>query len=248
MLRITLFTALAAVCFAQDASKPAPKAVDAALRARIKEFYQYHVTEEYRKAEKLVAEESQDLYYAASKQHYLNFEIQSIRYSDNFKKAKVSVQCEQFLNGVGFMGKAVKSPSTSTWKLLNGKWFWYVDREELTRGPFGKIANAGTEATGATPPDFNKPVDLGGVKLEKDAVEAKPQTTQQLTIANGTPGTVSLVLHQNLPGWEVTFDKANLNPGEKAVATFKAGDNPHGGEIQIMVNPFGQILTVQSKR
>src|SRR4051812_28037877 len=108
MFRLALFTALAAVCFAQGTDKPAPKppkAVDAALRARIKEFYQYHVTEEYRKAEKLVAQDSQNIYYVASKPRYLNFDIKTIEYLDNFKKAKVSVLCEQFLNGVGFTGK-----------------------------------------------------------------------------------------------------------------------------------------------
>jgi hypothetical protein len=247
MCRITLLAALAAASFAQSAPKP-PAEVDAALRARIQEFYQYHVSEEYRKAEKLVAEDSQDIYYVASKPHYLSFEIRSIEYLDNFTRAKVSVQCEQFMHGVGFQGQKVKSPSTSTWKDVDGKWFWYVDKDELAKGPFGKSANAGTKAGAGAAPDINQPVNLGAVKLEKDTLEAKPHTTQQVKIKNETPGTVSLVLHQRLPGWEVTLDKANLNPGETAVATFKAEENPFSGEIQFMVNPFGYLLTLQAKR
>jgi hypothetical protein len=247
MFRIALLAALAAGAFAQNAPKP-PAGVDQALRARIKEFYEYHVTEEYRKAEKLVAADSQDVYYIHNKPHYFSFDIEKIEYLDKFKKARVTVLCEQTMNGVGFAGKKVKAPSTSSWKLEKGKWYWYADPEEIATGPMGKSANAGTKATGATPPDINKPLDLGAIKADKESVDAKPNTTQQVTISNGTPGSVSLVLHQNLPGWEVSFDKANLNPGEKAVATFKTGDNPHGGEIQIMVNPFGQIITLQSKR
>jgi hypothetical protein len=247
MFRITLLAALAAVSFAQDAPRP-PAAVDKALRARVKEFYQYHVTEEYRKAEKLVAEDSQDIYYVASKPHYLSFEIQGIQYSDHFKKAKVTVMCEQFSKMPGVVGKPMKMPSTSNWKVVGGKWFWYVDKEDLSHTMFGKSANAGTKGTGAQAPDISKPVDLGGIRADKESVDAKPNTTQQVTITNGTEGSISLVLHQNLPGWQVTFEKANLNAGEKTVATFKSGDNPHGGEIQIMVHPFGQIITVQSKR
>src|SRR5438477_8693919 len=126
MHRIALFAVLAPALFAQNAAKPAPKppaAVDQALRARITEFFHYHVTEEYRKAEKLVSEDSQDFFYAHNKPHYLNFEIVSIDYLDHFTKAKVAAMCEQYFHGLGFEGRPLKAPSTSTWKLENGKWF-----------------------------------------------------------------------------------------------------------------------------
>src|SRR5690349_19556011 len=63
MLRFALPTLLAAVAFAQNPADPfnrPPAGVDQALRARIHEFFQYHVTQEFRKAEKVVAEDSQD--------------------------------------------------------------------------------------------------------------------------------------------------------------------------------------------
>src|SRR3954468_7432614 len=153
MHRIALFAVFATALFAQNAAKPAPKppaAVDEALRARITEFFHYHITEEYRKAEKLVAEDSQDFFYVHNKPHYLSFEIKTIAYSDNFTKAKVSVLCEQFFNGIGFSGKPLKSPPTSTWKIEDGKWMWYVDQDELAKGPFGKMANAGSKAAAGT--------------------------------------------------------------------------------------------------
>src|SRR3954470_9023913 len=155
MHRIALFAVFVTALFAQNAAKPAPKppaAVDEALRARITEFFHYHITEEYRKAEKLVSEDSQDFYYMHNKPHYLTYQIQKIDYSDNFTKAKVQTICEQYFHGLGFEGKPLKSPSMSTWKLVDGQWFWYVDADELAKGPFGRMANAGTKPGGAPAP------------------------------------------------------------------------------------------------
>src|SRR5947207_15092741 len=54
MHRISLFVLLAALATGQDNpfTKP-PAEVDAALRARIKEFYDYHVSGQFRKADEL---------------------------------------------------------------------------------------------------------------------------------------------------------------------------------------------------
>ena len=152
------------------------------------------------------------------------------------------------------MAKPVKIPSTSTWKVVDGKWFFYVDPEYMAQGPMGKSANAGTKADPnakapspdniPTTPDFA----MGKVKWEKDTLAVKPNGTYHLTITNGSPGTSSLVLKQILPGIELSIDKANLNPGEKAVVTFKTGDNPHAGIIAFQVDPLGEIIAVVVKR
>jgi hypothetical protein len=255
MFRLALLAALAAASFAQDRANPAPKPpadVDQALRERITEFYKYHVSEEYRKAEKLVAEDSQDTYYVSSKPRYLSFEIKTIEYADNFTKAKVSVLCEQYFHTPIFAGKPMKSPSTSTWKLENGKWVWYVDKDELAKGAFGKMANAGSKAEpGAVAPQ-NIPTSLdyvlGKVKLDKDTLVVKPNATEQVTITNNAPVSVSLVVQMKLPGYEIAFDKTDLKTGEKAVVTVKTNDNPHTGELQFLVNPLGEILSVTVKR
>jgi hypothetical protein len=255
MLRFALLAALAAVSFAQNAPKAAPKppaGVDEALRARITEFYQYHVTEEYRKAEKLVAEDSQEFYYVHNKPHYLKFEIQRITYLDNFTKAKVSTLCEQYFHGMGFEGKPLTSPSTSTWKVVDGKWYWYVDPDELSKGPFGKMANAGSKATGApeafpaipTSPDYL----LGKVKLDKQVLVVKPNATAEVAILNGSPIGISIILEQKLPGYEISIDKANLNSGEKAVVTITTNEMPHIGELKFLVRPLGEILALEVKR
>jgi hypothetical protein len=263
MHRIALLAAFAALSFAQTpadtpgkspAEPPKPPAgVDEALRARITEFYQYHVTDEFRKAEKLVAEESQDIYYVASKPHYLGFEIKNITYSDNFTKAKVNVLCDQYFHGLGFEGKPVKAPSTSTWKVVDGKWFWYVDPDELAKGPFGKMANAGSKPGAGAPVEPPKiPTSfefvLDKVKFEKPFLVLKPGETQTVKISSDSPGTVTLVLAQVLPGIETTIDKPSLKTGEKAVVTLKAGDNPNAGFIGFHVEPTGELVSIEIKR
>ena len=139
MTRLFTLFPLAAALFAQNGADPfnkPPADVDKALRERITEFYQDHVTGEFRKAEQLVAEDTQDFFYNTNKPRYDSFEIARIDYSDNFTRARASVLCEQNVLMPGFGGK-FKVPTPSTWKLENGKWFWYVDQSTLNVTPFG---------------------------------------------------------------------------------------------------------------
>lgn len=258
MHRIALLALLASISFAQEAPAPAKPAagVEEALRARVTEFYQLHVSEQFRKAEKLVAEDSQDIYYVHNKPKYLSHEIKSIDYADNFTKAKVMSMCEQIFNGPGFQGKVLKVPSVSTWKIIDGQWFWYVDPVELTHGPFGKPGTPGAapakpgERAAAVPEKIPTTVDfvMGQVKFEKDELVVKPNETYQVAINSKSAGTVSLVIAQIMPGFEVTVDKANLNTGEKCIVTFKTNDNPHVGVIAFRVNPTGEIIGIRTKR
>jgi hypothetical protein len=256
MLRIALAAAFAAIALAQsapDAAQKAPAGVEEALRARVSEFYGYHVSQEYRKAEKLVAEESQDIFYVHNKPHYLSFEIRTITYSKDFTHAKVLSICEQIFRGVGFQDKPLKAPCSSTWKVVEGKWFWYVDQEELTRGPFGPSAAAAAKTgSGAPtePPKIPTTSDfvMGQVKADKSVVTIKPNETQQVSIANGAAGTVTLNVIQNLPGIDITLDKKQINRGEKATVTLKAGDNPFKGLISFEVIPINDVITIEIKR
>jgi hypothetical protein len=89
---------------------------------------------------------------------------------------------------------------------------------------------------------------MGKVRWEKEVVVLKPNTTQELAIISKAAATISLTLAQVLPGIEVTIDKANLNSGEKATVTLKAGENPHTGVISFRVNPTDEIIAIQVKR
>lgn len=154
MVRFCLILLCAAASLAQTPRDPAkpPDDVDQALRARVDEFFQDHVTAQFRKAELLVAEDSKDYYYNRNKPHYIKYMgITNIHYSDNFSKAAVSVNVLSPVAIPGFGGGPPTVPVPSTWKIENGKWCWYVEPEPFLRTPFGvmKLNGDGTIASQA---------------------------------------------------------------------------------------------------
>ena len=59
----------------------------------------------------------------------------------------------------GFMGKPMKVPVPSTWKLVDGTWYWYVDPESLRMTPFGKMTPGAAQESASAPafPRFPPP-------------------------------------------------------------------------------------------
>ena len=51
----------------------------------------------------------------------------------------VPTMCEQYVLIPGFADKPLKVPTPSTWKLVDGKWFWYVDAQAVRKTPFGEV-------------------------------------------------------------------------------------------------------------
>jgi hypothetical protein len=138
-----------AACFAQTKEAPPqpPPDSDAALRARITEFFQYHVTGQFRKAEALVAEDSKDVFYNRNKPRYIKFlEIARIDYSENFTKALATVTVTSMEMIPGWTAGAPTIPVLSNWKLEDGQWYWYVPPDTVMRTPFGIIPMATADA------------------------------------------------------------------------------------------------------
>jgi hypothetical protein len=254
MLRFILLAIFATGSFAQNAgdafNKP-PADVDQALRARITAFYDLHVKGEFRKAEALVADDTQDLYYSSNKTKYLSFEIGRIDYSDNFTRAKATVLCEQYIMLPGFLGKPMKIPIPSTWKLVDGTWYWYVDPESLRETPFGKMNPGSAQGSASAPksipaipttvPDFI----YKQVKADKASVTLKAGESEQVTITNNAPGAMNISLMGSVPGVEVKLDRTVLNTGEKAVLTVRAGDDAKPGVLSIQVEQTNQVIPIQ---
>src|ERR1051326_7196514 len=120
MFRLSILLVLAAASFAQDASEVfnrAPAKVDRALRERIAEFLQDHINKEFRKAETLVAPDSKEFFYSHNKPAYLSCEPpRKIVYSDNFKRARATIACSQFVMVPGFADRPITVPFRSDWK------------------------------------------------------------------------------------------------------------------------------------
>jgi hypothetical protein len=250
MLRLILLAVFATGSFAQNAgdafNKP-PADVDQALRARITEFYDLHVKGEFRKAESWVADDSKDIYYSGNKTKYLSYEIGRIEYSDGFTRAKATVLCEQNIMLPGFMGRPMKVPVPSTWKLVDGTWYWYVDPESLRMTPFGKMTPGTARESGSIPaiptsvPDFI----YKQVKTDKSSVTLKAGESERVTITNSAPGVMNISLTGSVPGVEVKLDRTVLNTGEQAVLTVKAGDDARSGVLSIQVEQTNQVIPIQ---
>jgi hypothetical protein len=252
MFRFILLAIFATGSFAQNAgdafNKP-PADVDQALRARIAEFYDLHVKGEFRKAEAWVAEDTKDIYYSSNKTKYLSFEIGRVDYSDNFTRAKATVLCEQYIMLPGFAGKPWKVPTPSTWKLVDGTWYWYVDPESLRMTPFGRMTPGPAPATPSkTIPAIPTTVPTSmvkQVKADKESVGLKTGESGEVTITNSAPGVMNISLVGSVPGVDVKLDRATLNAGEKAVLTLRAGDRAKPGVLNIRVEQTNQVIPIQ---
>ena len=242
---------LGAAAFAQNPAdlfnKP-PAKLDKELRARIDEFYQDHIKQQFRKADSLVAADTKEFFYVQNKPAYLSCETSRIDYSEKFTRAKATVLCEQYVMLPGFADKPMKVPIPSTWKLEKGKWYWYVDREALRQTPFGKMtAGAGTsKGTGlpAVLPD-NADFVLTLVKADKETVELKAGMSEKVTISNSAPGNMDLTIVGRIPGIEATLDHTQLKVGDRAILTLKASDKPQPGLVSIRVEQTGLVIPIQ---
>jgi hypothetical protein len=244
----------AAFAFAQpnEPLKPKPPAgVDAALRARLQEFFDLHVKGQFRKAEELVAEETKDYFYSHNKPKYISCEFSRIDYSENFTKATAVMLCEQYVIIPGFSQHPMKVPTPSTWKLENGKWYWYVDEDALRMTPAGKMTAGPYPTVGAPAPLAPGSVPISAdflfkqIQLDKDSVSLKAGESAEVTISNAAPGPMTVLLPKALPGVEAKLANSIIPAGGKTVLTLHAGKDAKSGVLNVQVELSGQLLPVQ---
>ena len=222
-------------------NKP-PAEVDQALRARITEFYQYHVKQRLR-----LAEDTKEFFYSHNKPQYLSFEIVRIEYSKDFTRAKATMVTEQYIMMPGFTDKPMKIPSPSTWKLEGGKWCWYVDQDSLRESPFGKMTpgpgppGAGLPSVLPTSADFI----LNKVKADKPSVSLKAGESEQVKFTNTAPGVMDLTVIGSAEGIEAKLDRTRLKAGEAAVMTLQAGKNPKPGIVNVRVEQTLEFIAIR---
>jgi hypothetical protein len=252
--------AVSAQVTTQTLDKP-PQDVDDALRARIKQFYDYHVARKYRLAEQLVAEESKDDFYVLSKPELQQYKIGGIEYSDKFAKAKVVI--------VGAMpvllpmagGKIMDLPFASYWKVENGTWCWYYNKEAASVTPFGKVKSPGETKPGEGPTSLPNaatmtPEQLIGqvqsaLKIDRTSINVTPGKPQTIKVTNTLPGPAHLSIECPAKpiaqtGIIAKFDKSDLKGNDSATLTFTIDSNTPLGAVplQITVSPTNQILNL----
>jgi hypothetical protein len=225
--------ALAQTPAAADLFEKAPPDVDQSLRERVREFYQHHIDGTYRKAEKLVADESQDFFYQIQKQRYESCEMIRIAYTENFTRATVTMACKGKWNISG-NDMTVSMPLSSSWKRDNGGlWLWHHVIPQKMPTPFGEmdhravenVGKAPAEATGGLqiPPDIKAAGEmlLKQVKVDKSEVvlSSYEKASDSIAIANNSGGSVTLRFDYEaiVPGFKAVIEKADLGPGESTV-------------------------------
>lgn len=265
-----LFAASSLTLFAQgDAAifNRAPAEIDTALRARVGTFYQAHVDGKFRQASTVVAEDSQDTFFAADKPRYKSFKITHINYEENFTRAKVLVEVPwELLTPLGVIN-TVPRPISSLWRLENGAWFWYVVPYDPCKGievgSFGTmhketcvdgkvVEKPETSSPGGipnpgdwmTPGAIQKMIRLSE---ERILISSHKPTSMAVRIESRFPGEATLQLDPvNMPGLSASLAAGKIASGE-SVALQVAYDPPSpqrnpDQEIRIRVNPTGQVL------
>lgn len=112
---------------AQSLFDQAPPSVDAALRERVRLFYQAQVAGKLEEAAKYVAEDSKDLF-AKPRGPVKKFEVTGVTWSDGFTQAKVAAELDvAHPQGLLF-------PEGSFWKLEKGQWVWWIPAEYRKKG------------------------------------------------------------------------------------------------------------------
>ncbi|HXS97943.1 MAG TPA: hypothetical protein VN736_25260 [Candidatus Limnocylindrales bacterium] len=266
MRPVLTFLLLACACAAQDSKPPAD--VDAALRERVDQFFRYHVSAQFRKAEALTAEDSKDFFYNAPKPHYLSYGgIQTIRYSDNFTHAYVTVTVQSASSAE--FGNLPALPIPSMWKVEDGKWCWYIDKDVLRHSMFGDISQSTVDAALAAMADPDKPravpadmaaalktsvpdfgaamtqdpnIPHGQVKFDPKSVDLKPGESATLNVKNTGSDKLDLLLMGQVQGVEMAIDRKELTGGQSAVVTLKAGANAKSGNLNVVVIQTGEVL------
>ena len=236
-----------------QASPQAPPEVDAALRARVTQFYQLEVEGKFNQALQLVAEDTKDLFIGSSKPTYQSFEFQSVRYSGDFTKAEAIMLVTRLLPIEGFMGHPLPTRTLSRWKLENGQWCYYVDpKKDLAASPFGPFAPpprvalpAGGRPEGPHPlPPM--PANLPDPRLltaDRLSIQLKSSgpSSEQVTISNPSPWPVTLTLSDpKVAGLTVSLNHFTLQRGDKAVLSIQ-----WSGGAQIPKAPITIAITVR---
>jgi hypothetical protein len=247
-----IFPAVAITTAWAQQPSPAAAEAEAAVRARVQQFYQLQLEKKFRQAETFVADDTKDAYYNSGKPDLKSFEIQKIELKDNNTHALVTLKRKLVIRSSMIGAQTFDMPLFSSWKVENGQWVWYIDPELASQSPFGQIrkSSPGT-ATGTPPPpiagrmnvaDLKKLVtfDPGSVTLSA----ANPD--QAVTFTNGMPGPVTLkITRSELTGISVELEKSELKAGETSQLRFHRGaPGKNSGTVYVLASPLNNIFEV----
>jgi hypothetical protein len=237
-LKLSLLPLGCLLALSQDnvPTEGAPPEVDQALRARVTQFYSANISGKWRDAFQVVADDMQNEYLAASKDTYDRCDTIKITYSDNFTKATVRENCHGEYRWHNTHIPAT-IPLTSTWKVVDGQWFWYYLKPTEVMTPWGlstippddpktpgsSAVNTKIETVLKDPATMAKEI-LGQIKVDKKEIRLLGYETSrdELHISNTMPGTISVqITCAPVPGFRIKQASPDIGPKETSAIVFE---------------------------
>ncbi len=235
----------------------APPNIDAALRERVRFFYQAAVDGKFRVADTVVHEDSKDAFFLADKSRYKGYEIIKIDYEPGFERAKVvtAVDTDFFVPGAGKM--PVTIPLTTFWKLDGGQWWWYVNppSPDGQATPFGKM-KPGEESDTSSPyyhlqhmpsvDDIKSQIQVSKTDVRLDC---SAPDSDEIVVDNNMDGTIHYSIAINpLDGLTVTTDTTDVAANEQGHITIacEANEGLAGKKTQgtLSILPTGHQIPI----
>ena len=251
-----------AIAVTASAQSPVPPEVDTELRSRAGEFFRFQQEKKFRQAESIVADESKDDYYSAYKPALEGFKITRIEYMENGTKAHVTILAKARISIMGTSAPQVFDvPSMSTWKVENGKWFWYMDKDLLRSTPFGMAKEKGKTTDPAelfkeqsrSAPSLEE--IQNGIRVEPAIVSLIPGGhTVSVVISNTLSGEARVTLAKRatpIEGFEASGDQVVVKGNSKGELLFSAkAGSKFSEDLTLIAEPLGQriVVHVETKR
>jgi hypothetical protein len=239
----------------------APPEVDQALRARANAFLDSQSKGDFRKAYDLVAEDSKDYYFGATKEKAASFTIDDIQYGAGLSTATVrsTMKREMML-----AGHAVEVPQmlVSEWKLEKEEWVWYHDpAKDVTKTIIGEVPVAPVEPTAASPLPKNlsnkaaveaaKKIVVPQAALDKRSVGfiLGKEATEQVTFHNSSSGVVQVSAEVRGVRDTVSVEPNSMMVNPQGDVPFKITYKPRPessvqGGVLFTLEPFGSVYVL----
>jgi hypothetical protein len=153
-------------------------------------------------------------------------------------------------------GKIMDMPFASFWKIENGKWCWYYNKEAAHHTPFGDIKDTSASSKpGDAPSSLPAPPNVSiaalqsALKIDQTRIQLVPGKPQTIHVTNTLPGPASLTVGgQYRPlsqsGIKATLDKKDLKGNETAALTMSVDADAPTGVVPVLitVSPTNQVL------
>lgn len=235
--------------------------MDQALRARAKAFLEYESKGDFRKAYDLVAEDSKDYYFGATKEKSASFTIDEIEYGPDLSTATVKSTMQRQTMLAGHMVD-VPQLLVYRWRLEKGEWVWYHDpSKDVTPTIIGGlgVAPAGETTESPIPKDLSdkRAREVAtAIIAPRAAIDKKfvafvlgKDGSEEVTFHNGNNGQVRVLAEVRGVADIITVEPNDRLVDPQADVQFKIiyksrPESSIRGGVLFNIEPFGSVYVL----